>query len=278
MIPIIIPSYQRPTTQHTMRLLASAGIPFKVVLHTDKERAAYIEQDITATGNYIVSHAAPGLVNQRNFILDEMAGWGDWIIMLDDNIRRFTAVPDSHYGRETLPKEKPILKLYETDCPPGRFTELSQDMATLADEVGAFHAGYGTTNNAYFRTKKLRYVGLCMGKMTMTRKTWTRYDPNIPIMSDFDFTGASLLETGRVLINNYIHAVSKHYESGGEGVFSKRIAKKITSAAALVEKYRGLYRYQDRANSAAGAELRMRFTSLKQVEAWRQSYQVEQYG
>ncbi|MCK5558778.1 MAG: hypothetical protein KAJ01_10380, partial [Candidatus Hydrogenedentes bacterium] len=126
------------------------------------------------------------------------------------------------------------------------------------------------------RGRKWREVGFVWVSLSLVkREADLRIDPKFTAMDDYQFTAEQLLRHGAVLINGYVWADKRFYEAGGAGAKDGRLQRKVQEVDWLIEMYPGLYRRANRANSAPGAEVRMRMNSRQQIEKWRAQMRTE---
>lgn len=270
---IFIPSKGRPDTISTHKYLEQAGIDYRIVLHNYEESSYYVKNRSIDSTKLIVANVPDGVANIRNAILD-MAEEGEWIMMLDDNIKRFTGI--SRALMDTL-QEMPknwsnveIRKLFQFELVPNYLLILCSSMMELAEKTDAKLIGFSTTDNFFFRMKKIREVGFVVGKSMLIKKTDVRFDPNLTTMDDYGFTAENLHRFGKVLINNWIFAEKKHYQEGGIGNYMERAAAKKRDVQYLLAKYRGLFRINEkRKGVVSDSEVLINFHDVEQVEKWR---------
>lgn len=271
-LKVIIPSTGRENDIRAHKHFPDSEI--YIVVRDESEAARYRENDELSECTIVASDVR-GIGATRQWSLDNLLEEGEWAIWCDDNVRSIRAVSREYYHRETLPvKEGGSEKwrgIYETICEPGRFVgEIVPEVVARAEEIGAYYAGFGSTGNYYFRGRKWREVGFVWVALSLVKKEADlRIDTLFTAMDDYQFTAEQLLRHGVVLINGYVWAEKKFYEPGGAGKKEARLKRKLGEVERLLELYPGLYRKADRANSAPGAEVRMRLTNRQQVELWR---------
>lgn len=244
---------------------------YKIVLHNEDEKTAYLKNDSISPEKLIVSGAPFGVAHQRQWIQDNLVEKGEWYVSLDDNIRAFQAVPLPHYAKESIPVQiDPKSKeLFETPCSAKTFLEICGNMAAIGEIERAYNIGFGTTPNFFFRGRKLRYVGYVISKACVRKNVGTPFELEAQSMEDYAYTAETLLRYGKVLINNYVFPVAGHYEKGGIGTYAERLPHKIKDSAYLMKKYPGLFRNPKKKTADSQGELMIRFTTLAQVEQWR---------
>lgn len=244
---------------------------YNVVVHTEAQAAEYRKNPHVDPGKIMVSGAAPGISNQRRWIMERWAKKGEWFATLDDNIAGFCGVRPDLYGRDELAVQAPGFDRTVFDHPLGINTVVQRWQADVKEATrrGAHYIGFATVPNFYFLGRKYRDVGYVISKAALIHNVGVPYDPQILAMDDYGYTAENLVRFGRVLINNWIIPKAGHYEPGGIGTYAQRLPRKIADCEYLMAKYPGLFRYKVKAGCHPKAELQVRFTSVAQVEAWR---------
>jgi len=266
---IIILSKGRADTISTHKLFE--GYDYTIVLHSEKEREEYLKNPTVSPEKIVVSNAPLGVANQRQWIQDNLVPYGEWYISLDDNIRGFQIVSKSHYDEEELPvqEDSSLKAVFDEPGSTERFLEVCQELAELGEKNRAYNIGFGTTPNFFFRGKKYRYVGYVISKACVRKNLGIPFELKAQSMEDYAYTAETLLRYGKVLINNYVFPIAGHYEKGGIGTYAERLPAKIRDSVVLMEKYPGLFRYNQKKGTDPKGELIIRFNSLEQVEKWR---------
>ena len=260
---VLIPSKGRATTITTHRIFPDATI----VVHTDEELKAYRENKELDKMEIIVSHAKEGIPFQRQWILEHLTEKNEWFVFADDNIQYFTAVHEPQYSQDKCTDREAFAVKAETDW----VWTILRETQWKAETIGAKFCGFAVVDNYYFREKKWRTVGHVIQKIAILQNVGIRYDPNILSMGDYYYTAENLLRYGKVLINNYMFPIAKHYQEGGIGTYAERVPKKIHDCAFLIAQYPDMFRYKRKAGCHPLAELQVRFTSEKQVQQWRKN-------
>jgi glycosyltransferase involved in cell wall biosynthesis len=213
----------------------------------------------------VVSNAKLGIPFQRQWVLDNLVGKNEWFCFADDNIQYFTAVHEPQYNEEYCKDREAFAKRADMEW----VHSILNDTQRKADEIGAKFCGFAVVDNYFFREKKWRMVGHVIQKIALINNVGIRYHPNVLSMGDYYYTAENLLRYGKVLINNYLFPIAKHYQSGGIGTYEERVPKKIHDCAFLIAEYPDMFRYKVKAGCHPLAELQLRFTSEKQVLQWR---------
>lgn len=275
MIPIYIPSYGRAKTIKTTRYLDSCNIPYRVLLHTVNCKNEYIAAGIVKESNIIVTNAAPGITNQRNWLVANLAKKGEWFISLDDNITGFKRVVDKYYYKfKKLLVESPAIsqKDFDQEVTAKEFIKLVEEDIKIAEQIGAEYTGFATVDNYFFNSKKYKPVGYVISKACAIKHMGLTYDKNIKAMDDYGFTADQLIRNNAVLINSWIKPIAGHYEKGGIGTYEERLPKKIADAEYLMKKYPEMFRYKVKKGCHPKAEIQFRFTNPKQIVEWKKTY------
>lgn len=272
---IIIPSKGRPLSISTHKLFE--GQDYKIVVHNEQEASMYADNPSIPEDKLVVANVPFGVSFIRQWIIDNLIKEGEWFLTADDNIQHFTAVEKSRYDQEELTLEtepdldeaSELAEIFMQKIDNDRFWEVVNDTVTKAEKTGAEYCGFAVVDNYYFRNKKWREVGYVISKLALIKKSDIGYDPQIIATDDYGFTAEQLLQRGKVLINNFLFPVAKHYEAGGIGTYEERTPMKIADCKYLMKKYPQLFRYKKKKGCHPLAEIQVRFTDLTQVEKWR---------
>lgn len=275
MIPIYIPSYNRANTIKTTKWLDESNVNYFILLHTENCKKEYIKHGIVKSENIIVTNAKPGITNQRNFLMDNLAKKNEWFITLDDNIEGFKRVVDKYYfTKKILPVESPHITQedYNQKISAQEFINIVLEDIKIAEKINATYGGFATVDNYFFNSKKYKSVGYVISKAAYIKYTGHRYDQNILVMDDYGYTADCLFRTGTVLINSWLKPINKHYEPGGIGTYEQRVPKKIKDAEYLMKKYPGLFRYKLKKGCHPKAEIQIKFVNTPQVINWIKNF------
>ncbi|MDD5109504.1 MAG: hypothetical protein PHC29_08435 [Candidatus Omnitrophica bacterium] len=267
---IIIPSYNRSETISTHKLLKDNT--YTVILHDKEQFKKYALNDSIKPDSFAITGIYNGISGQRQWILNNLIEEGEWFLTMDDNIKSFTSVTGELYEKSILDTEndKSLKEKYEDQINIDRLLEICDEMINISEEKNIHYCGFSTTPNFYFRSRKYRYVGYVISKMALIKKSSKiNYDQNIKAMDDYAYTAENLLKFGAVLINNFVHPISKHYQEGGIGTYDERVEKKIADAKYLMLKYPGLFRYKIKSGCHPKAEIQIRQNNTRQINEWR---------
>lgn len=209
---------------------------------------------------------APKFVNslyKKKEWITRTANEGEWVFIVDDNINQVTGTT----------KERPIKEDYDNPLSPQHVLAIVNEDIKLAEKIGAVHGGYASNSNHFFRVKHYREVGFVWGKMCYFKNCRMVWDHSQQQMEDYVHTATCLKFSGRVLINNFLYADATRNEGiGGSLSYEKRVPAKKKATKYLVEKFNGLFKVNDRPGLVEGTEVRMRFTSIKQIDLWRMKF------
>jgi hypothetical protein len=231
---------------------------YVVILSPEDDQIAYKQN----YGCAVLISPAKNLSAKKEWIIKTQSTRGEWVLIVEDNITSFTGWLSS-----APPKD---LKLLKKQITTQQFLKVVNEDVKKAEKSGAVIGGFASNNNPFFRKKKYREVGFIWGKAVYYRNVGLQWLNHLNEMSDYAITGLSLLHSGKVVINNFIYPESKRFEKvGGTGGYEKRVPHKQAAAKFLVEFFKGLYRITDRPGLAPNSEVRMRFSTTKQINQWR---------
>jgi len=273
MIPIYIPSYNRANTISSTQWLDKDNIPYKVLVHTEKCRDAYVASGRVAASDIIVTNVAPGITNQRNYIVQNLAVRGQWYVSLDDNIKGFKRFNDTYYNtcrQIDVSRADITQKTIYQKFTAKEFMQLLEADIAIAEKIKAEYIGYATVDNYFFNAKKYKTVGYVISKAVAIKYNGLQYDTKLEAMEDFGYCAEQLIKNNCVLINSWIKPIAGHYEPGGIGTYEQRVDRKIVDSAYLMHKYPNFFRYKSKKGCHPKAELQLRFNNPKQIKQWKQ--------
>lgn len=221
---------------------------------------------VRAKGSY-------NLASKRQWALENLTSRRQpWQLFFEDNIIKVTSVGPERYD---LPRLLGKTRRATTDAltltPFDVVGRMLEDIK-LAESVGAYYGGFASNDNHYFRKKKYRTVAFVWSKMGYVRRGGASWPCYLNDMDDYGFTAECLADTGRVLVNNYLHAYAKRFEGrGGSGTLADRVCSKREAVLKMHDKFPGLFRDRSKVDSPDGTEIQLRFSSESQVDKWRAS-------
>jgi hypothetical protein len=153
------------------------------------------------------------------------------------------------------------------------FIVIVENTIAIAEERGAWLAGFSAHENPAFRARKFTDVGYVCGKTMLMRNQGLPWKQSaVSSGEDYALTAAHLFDNGRVLINKWGHPLRVHYQPGGCGPYLDRLPAMMAAQKELTERYGDLFGIKNANDlSKKQGELRIRFHSLEQVEKWRKS-------
>lgn len=264
---IFVFAYNRYTTMTTSNLLVAEGIEHYVMVHSEDDKHKFKaggtlkidDEHIIVTGN------PKGLTRQRNYALD-MLKFGEWAIFMNDDLRKVTMFRD--YEKCTYDKIKLSpnnIKVFDEYLKtPISCRKLFQLMETTikdsAEKEGARLVGFVAHNNTKFRARKLSKKGLVDGRLWMFKKEMgMRFDENVNVLEDHEFTAQHLCRYGCVHIENWICPEFSRMTKGGFGTLPERTNQLRQEAAYLIKKYGFLFEYKDKKNYPPYTQLQFKF-------------------
>lgn len=269
---IIVPTAGRAATHTTAKLLPAGS--YRYLVHSEAEAAEY-RAHAAATGlapaAIVVTNTPPGNADvQRRWALENLVRPKAWVLMLDDDIRGFTAVPDAYWEQPDMPVEADpsyYQKVYDLPATIDRFLGRVGVLAAECDRVGARLGGFASLRNAFFRSKQWRYVAYVESTLALVKNDDPADWPVGYHMEDFAATAHHLRRYGTVVVNNFAFPVNTHYIAGGLGPAPERVALRRRAIARLMAEYPDLFRVVEKKGGIT--DLRLRFHSPKQIAKWR---------
>ena len=147
---IAIPSAGRAATIRTP-LLLPPDLPYTVVTHDVNDAAWYRKNQLLDKATVLVSHVSSGIARQRNWILENLVAPGRWVLMLDDNIKRFEKVDPHFYGQEQVEREALDSafwrKIYRQPATWSMVKSCLRESIWKAERIGANLIGFASAEN-----------------------------------------------------------------------------------------------------------------------------------
>jgi len=236
----------------------------------------YLKAGLVPEDKIICTNTKIGIGYQRKWVLQNTKE-NNWIMMLDDNIQKFTCVDKSYYQNDFIDtRTKNGINyhyIYNKEILFIDLLEKIEEMKKIADEKNIYLIGVAPYSNPFFRQKKYCFFRFVIGKIMIIKKQKKlNFNGEYSIMEDYFFTAENLLHNGKILINNFIHYKHKKFQEGGCGTYLEREKKKIELSSILVEKYKGLFRFQKKAGQHEKADVVIRLYKQKQIDKWRKEH------
>lgn len=169
----------------------------------------------------LITLADPGsLVGARNAALDDASEWDAACVQLSDDLKRIKALPNDEFTLgETL---------------------LHLDEAL--DDTGLRLAGCSPTDNLYFAKVDVSTRKFIVGDLIMVRPTDLRFDENLRLKEDYDFTLQHWATYGGAARCDYIAPSFAHYTNAGGAVAARTTELEQETIAYLKAKWPGMLR------------------------------------
>jgi len=272
---IFIPTYDRENSISTHLIFKDA----QIIVHSKKQKEKYLKNNTINPDNLIISGVDAdqyGLTRQREWIANNLVSKNEWFVFADDDIKNLFIVDEKYYNLSIIDfkivnDNKYWNLIFSKKCTPKLFFKKSKELISIAKRENARMCGFATTNNFFFRAKKIRLSGYCMAGLVLMKNKDLSWDHTIT-MEDFRTTADHLLRFGSIIINNYIRPDSSCYKSGGMGPYMSRVEQRIIDVKKLMELYPGLFLIRKRKNFLDGSDLKLRIHSKKQIEKWRNDF------
>lgn len=250
----------------TSNMLFSEGIEHYVMVHNEADKQKFKaggtikiqDSHIIVTGN------AKGLTRQRNSALD-MLQEEEWAIFMNDDLKQITMLRDY----ETFPHERVKLtpknikqfdELLKTKINCRKLLQLIEtSIIESAEKEGAKLVGFVAHNNTRFRASKVVRRGLVDGRLWMIKKeNGMRFDENVNVLEDHEFTAYNLCKYGKVHVENWICPEFSRMTKGGFGTISERTNQLRHDAAYLITKYPFLFEYKEKSGYPEHTQLKFK--------------------
>lgn len=266
---VYIPSYNRHNTIMRQTIHALGGLDYRVVLHDGIQAGKYIDAGVPEA-RIIVSDTPPGMFgawHQRKFITEEVMELDEWAFLTDDDVTRYTAIPDpfrhASYLNTADGRSTYWRNLFDTPVAGSELLELLEEQRDRAESYGARCVGWTQNRNPFFRKTRWRKFGRLPGWATLwKRKADFRWGtPNH--FEDEWMAARTYLLDGLCLNDVFAFADSGWNQPGGYGEQTpERIAYQEAGRRQIEEEYPGLYKRRK-------GVILVNLHDSKAVEKWR---------
>lgn len=179
-------------------------------------------------GAYAVTD--PGsLVGARNLALEDAFTEGVACVQLSDDLKRIRNLDD---GRAFVPVAQD----------EGTLGWALDEMDEALEETGLALAGASPTDNLYFAKPGISTRKFIVGDLIMVRPTELRFDENLRLKEDYDFTLQHWATYGGAARCDYIAPSFAHYTNAGGAVASRSAELEQETIAYLKSKWPGMIR------------------------------------
>jgi hypothetical protein len=172
-----------------------------------------------------VVHDNGSLVGARNLALDIAFAAGVACVQLSDDLKRIKALAAGH------PKgvEYPLGATFK-------------HLDAALDSTGLAFAGCSPTDNLYFAKEGVSTRKFIVGDLIMVRPTELRFDENLRLKEDYDFTLQHWMTYGGAARCDYIAPSFAHYTNAGGAVAARTAELEQETIGYLKDKWPGLIR------------------------------------
>jgi hypothetical protein len=167
-----------------------------------------------------VLHDPGSLVGARNLALHHAFVHGHDCVQVSDDLKRIRAL-----GHDELTLGQAILRMDEA-----------------LYETGLALAGCSPTDNLYFAKEGVATRKFIVGDLIMVRPTELRFDTNLRLKEDYDFTLQHWATYGGAARCDYIAPSFAHYTNAGGAVATRTAEREQECIAYLKAKWPGLIR------------------------------------
>lgn len=277
---IYVCSYARPDTISTPSVLED--LDYTVVVHSEEWYNKYRDAGVVPSARMVVSGVPSGRygkANQHNWILDNLVESGEWIVLMNDNITGFQAVPYPLHSEEAFDfatsdiPGKEWRRIYRTPVTADMLMRIFAEMIDHAECIGASYCGFANYENYYFRSKRWAERRMVVGNCVAMRKCSLRY----ALLEDDEWMVCwQLFKYGTTLLDKFTYCLQEHYTTGGIGSYQDRVPILLEESKYMHDLFPGLVDYHMKMGGIPGGYvpktyLRYRLYSAKQIANWRES-------
>lgn len=284
-VRIFVPSWRRPTSMTTPALLSTCGVSCTVIVRST-EADAY-KMTLRGTGHKLMVIGPDDDLTAAREAARKKLKRGEWCLQMDDNVLGFIQPKTVFYRKnQEIKLEAGETMITRTKWQPTMnvnvsFTEFYElvvsDTLREAEKRGAYLCGFSAHENPAFRGKKYSDVAYVCGKAMLMRNQGLLWKQSTESSGeDYALTAAHLYQNGRVLVNRWGHPLRRHYMPGGCGPYEERLPAMLRAQKELSGRYGDVFGIKNaNAPDKKQGELRVRFNTLEQVEAWRSALRAQ---
>ena len=215
-IEFFSPSYKRPEKSITQNMY-----PFVKLVVCESDSKEYIKN-----GNEVVvvpDKAQGNICRIRNYILDNLFKDNDCIILMDDDCSGIY-----YYQKQKRIKMKPEVLL-----------EFAEAQAIICNDIGFKYWGLNCVpdKGAYREHTPFGFLQYIGSPFTGHLKDDLRYDEDLPLKEDYDFTLQNIKKHGGCFRVNYAHYNVKQAEQTGGCATYRNLEREKTQFLALQKKW-----------------------------------------
>lgn len=257
---VFVFTWDRYESLTTPTFLEKEKIPHIILCHSEEQKEKFIKAGRVNPNNIIATKNPKGLTYNRNFALDMMKS-GEWAIFFVDDLVRITELDnyDSYKGTSlpiTIKNSSGWNIRFKKEILIQRFIERAEESIRFAERFGICLVGFAGFENPLFLTEKWKFNSLADGRAWCVKKTSLRFDENVQMVDDVNWTALNIKYSG-VLINQWVIPNFRRYTKGGFGSILQRLEQRRLECKYLVNTYPNLIKYAKKTGWPFGTHVRI---------------------
>jgi hypothetical protein len=256
----------------TPELLKRHGLDFTIVTHDEKIADVLSEKyEVPA----VFTGAEPGVhahAANRNFIIQNLVGEGQWYVGVDDNITEiYRPPPDIYNVYDTVEQDPKYRKLFMTPLPGGSLMDELDQLRLACEEFDTVYGGFGYVDNYFFRRNKWRVNGYVKSKLFVACNDGRRWDwdPGLGIMLDHAKTYDTIARYGRTIVNQWIYPDHPRFQPGGLGSHMERMPHRLKTMEVFKRVFKGLVKINEGEIEGYYDNPTLAIRSQHKIDQWR---------
>lgn len=190
-----------------------------IFVNDEEEAESYRKEN---PGVNIIATGKKGITPTRNYILDFFED-GEEIVMLDDDVMRFRILKVIDFRKH----------LFEIE----NIKEFFEQAFVMTRRANAKLWGVQACDVGVYMTRKINTDKFIIGTASGIINDHLRFDEDLVLKEDYDYTLKHIIEHGRVFKFNFISVEAKHYSNKGGCVDYRKKETEAEACKILLERY-----------------------------------------
>jgi len=246
----IIFTYDRLDNLTTPMFFEKDNIEHTILCQSEEDKNKFIAEGRVNPKKIIASGNPKGLGFNRNFALD-MLQQDEWALFLVDDLKYILEYENyENESTENLDITTQNIKnwkdSFKKNISVKKFMERCEESIKKAEEENIKLVGFAGFNNPLFIKNKWKYNALADGRAWLIKKSNLRFDMNVQLVDDVSWSVINI-NSGGVLINQWVIPDCRRYTAGAYGSKQKRMKQRISECKYLVQTYPRNLRFAEKA-------------------------------
>lgn len=163
-----------------------------------------------------------GLIDSRNKAIHDAMEMGKPCVQLSDDLMK---IERKIWGQQTGKPE------------PYTATEAAEEIYLNMQGLGAHLGGVAPTSNVFYSSDNVKLRHFVVGDFIIVSDTMLRFDPNMSLKEDYDYTCQHIQQYGLIARCDMILATFKHRGNAGGAVDYRTVEKERDNIRYLMKKW-----------------------------------------